>query len=801
MKVRMWPDARTLQNFNNGIAQTVKSYQEHLPKFGVEFVLDEKEADLRVSHAASQDRADVHHSHGLIWTGQDPSLDYTINRDLVRAIKQARQVTVPSSWVAEVFWRDMKFRPHIIPHGINHLEWQHTLPNEGYILWGKNRVTDGIDPSIVGVLAEQFPHLQFVSTFGINGMPANVKVIGQVDHREMKVLIQQAAVMLSTTKETFGIMNLEALASGTPILALNSGSVLSRHGLDGYNYSPYAPIDDLFFGLDYCLKNRSWLSGNAQERAKEFSWEQVSKMVMGVYKEALIPDSATVAVVIPCHNYGHVVKRAIQSALAQTYPISQVIVVDDGSTDNSREMVKSIQDERVIYVYQDNAGVAEARNKGFGLAHTQYVVPLDADDAIEPGFVQLLVEEMKAKPYLGVAYTGIKVVLLDGSIVYPETRPESPWPAPMDFDKQLNRWNQVPTCALVRRSYFERVGGYKSRYCPEGAGVEDGELWLRMGEYGYGLSFVPSQEGARFVHYTGKGHVSGRTAPAIDVDWTAWHPWANGYPHLFASIAQPVQASHPVRAYDEPAVSVIIPVGPGHEKAVQTALDSLEAQTMYGWEAIVVWDSPLTNPDDYLKSYPYARVVKTKDKHGAGVARNLGVKKARAMLIAYLDADDYYSPDYLRKSLIAFSKTGQAVYSDFASKLSHNQQKQYNGTVIKELPSHVIVNDSFSDFDCQRANERPNGERPYVWTGITILLPKIWHVQIGGFDENLETWEDCDYLLRLAWAGHCFHHIQEMLWLYDFSSGKRRDKHVEQTTALMNYLQDKYDEVKGNVQL
>lgn len=87
-----------------------------------------------------------------------------------------------------------------------------------------------------------------------------------------------------------------------------------------------------------------------------------------------------VSVVIPAYNRAKVVGRAIESCLNQTYRDIEVIVVDDGSSDNTKEVVEAIDDERLSYVYQDNAGACAARNHGIEMAKGEYIAFQDSDD-------------------------------------------------------------------------------------------------------------------------------------------------------------------------------------------------------------------------------------------------------------------------------------------------------------------------------------------------------------------------------------------------------------------------------------
>ena len=94
-----------------------------------------------------------------------------------------------------------------------------------------------------------------------------------------------------------------------------------------------------------------------------------------------------VSVIIPCYNYGRYLHKAIESVLAQTYIHYEIIVVDDGSTDNSRDVAKKYG--MVTYIFQSNAGLAAARNKGIENSNGQFIVFLDADDWLCPTALEI----------------------------------------------------------------------------------------------------------------------------------------------------------------------------------------------------------------------------------------------------------------------------------------------------------------------------------------------------------------------------------------------------------------------------
>ena len=158
MKVMMVPHLLDFERgMENGIKRVVEAYFKYLPRFGVELVdpmntaLDRNGFDLIASHAGiTGGDVTVAHLHGIYWTADYPGSgrwQYRVNAKVVESIRNAKEVTVPSAWVAETFQRDMRFSPHVIPHGIDREDWLHDEECQGYILWNKNRAADVCHPA------------------------------------------------------------------------------------------------------------------------------------------------------------------------------------------------------------------------------------------------------------------------------------------------------------------------------------------------------------------------------------------------------------------------------------------------------------------------------------------------------------------------------------------------------------------------------------------------------------------------------------------------------------------------------
>ncbi len=179
-----------------------------------------------------------------------------------------------------------------------------------------------------------------------------------------------------------------------------------------------------------------------------------------------------VSAVIPCYNYGKYLARAIDSILAQTHPVAEILVVDDGSSDNTREVATSFGD-RVRYIFQANAGRAAARNHGIREATGDWIALLDADDWWLPDKIELQAKALEARPDAVVVYTSVRCQYPDGSSTRWEAGdPDRLWPA-LRFGNCITG---SASAALIRRDVLVAEGAFDEslREC------EDWDCWVRL---------------------------------------------------------------------------------------------------------------------------------------------------------------------------------------------------------------------------------------------------------------------------------------------------------------------------------
>jgi glycosyltransferase involved in cell wall biosynthesis len=190
-----------------------------------------------------------------------------------------------------------------------------------------------------------------------------------------------------------------------------------------------------------------------------------------------------VSVIIPTYNHAQFVTQAVDSVLAQTYPNVEVVVVDDGSTDQTRDLLSRYEGQ-INYIYQENKGLSAARNTGILAAHGDYLLFLDADDLVPPNKLELQVPYLESRSDFGLVYSGWQYINEDGTQVLGEARPKKQGQLLKDLLR--GTFFCIPGAALIRRECFERVGLFDEALRAE----EDTDMWVRLARAGYAFGYV-----------------------------------------------------------------------------------------------------------------------------------------------------------------------------------------------------------------------------------------------------------------------------------------------------------------------
>lgn len=190
--------------------------------------------------------------------------------------------------------------------------------------------------------------------------------------------------------------------------------------------------------------------------------------------------SPIVSILMPVYNAEKYLRLAVDSLLAQTYSVFQLVCIDDGSSDSSLAILReySSRDSRVIVHSRANTGIVGALNDGLAICAGQFVLRMDADDVSHPGRLEILLNEMTKNPRCVVLGTSFRVIDPDGDTIRVEL-------AETDVERlraNIVAWAYPTLChpsVLMRKDAIDAVGGYRNTFLHPNIG-EDTDLWERL---------------------------------------------------------------------------------------------------------------------------------------------------------------------------------------------------------------------------------------------------------------------------------------------------------------------------------
>jgi glycosyltransferase involved in cell wall biosynthesis len=178
-------------------------------------------------------------------------------------------------------------------------------------------------------------------------------------------------------------------------------------------------------------------------------------------------ENQTVSVIIPCYNMCEYVLETIESVLLQTYKDFEIIIVNDGSTDATQEILESISNPKIKIIHTINQGLANARNTAISNSSGKYILPLDADDKISKRYLELACAAFQSNPNLNLVY---------GRAEYFGDQKEE-WNLEKFDLKKLLMYNQIYASAVFKREDYNKTKGYDSQMK---FGWEDWEFWISL---------------------------------------------------------------------------------------------------------------------------------------------------------------------------------------------------------------------------------------------------------------------------------------------------------------------------------
>lgn len=189
----------------------------------------------------------------------------------------------------------------------------------------------------------------------------------------------------------------------------------------------------------------------------------------------------TVSAIIPCYNAAATITRAVDSLLQQSVTIDEIIIVNDGSTDGSLEVLRQLEkiNEQLIIIDQENTGVSSARNRAIAVAKGEFLLTLDADDYFEATFVEKALNKFKEDEQYGAVMCGYVRVVGDRKVL--------PYvPGEISLQSCLLN-NGALSCLLFKKKAVIEAGGYDEAMVN---GYEDWDLNIRILKLGYTYGIV-----------------------------------------------------------------------------------------------------------------------------------------------------------------------------------------------------------------------------------------------------------------------------------------------------------------------
>ena len=507
-----------------------------------------------------------------------------------------------------------------------------------------------------------------------------------------------------------------------------------------------------------------------------------------------------VSVIIPVYNCELYIAQAIESVLNQTYTDYEIIVINDGSTDNTYQVLQPYM-KKIRYFSQENKGLSATRNQGIKMAKGKLISLLDADDLFLYYKLQEQVAIFEAEPSIGLVQSGWRVVNEKGEKI----EDVKPWHKSPELDLVTwLKWKATnPSGMMFRKEWLERVNGFNEDL----RRLEDFDIVIRLALAGCQATWFPKVAVCYRQH---RGNMTRNLLAQIEVEekildelfsnpnlpgkiqhlekelrygsliWNCWRLYKTSnfsematylqkslsytsdpptvaictWIELFTKLDS--QEGNQFNAYSfsqlpqwkklisnifnpvVPRVSVIIATY-NNAHYILEAIASIFNQTYRSYEIIVIDDGSTDNTRQVLEPYLDKIRYLYQENKGVSHARNLGLEMARGEFISFLDADDFFLPDKLAKQVAVFDAHPSLGIVHSGWRLVNEK-----GEKISDI-----------EFWHWYGSLELDLETWVVWKPVTIsmMFRKSWIKSVGGFDTRWHHGEDIDLVLRLSVNG------------------------------------------------
>ena len=477
------------------------------------------------------------------------------------------------------------------------------------------------------------------------------------------------------------------------------------------------------------------------------------------------PPEPLVSIIVPCYKQAEYLPEAVESVLAQTYRHWEIIIVNDGSPDETRQVAQEIiaqhPERRIRLVDKPNGGLADARNAGIRASQGEFILPLDADDRIHPEMLAKTVQLLKSQPEISIAYT---------DYVYFGHQNQRLWTTEYNFHTLCNAYNQFTCCALYRRAAWDAVGGYNTNMV---YGYEDWDFWIGCGDRGFVGKRIPE------VLFFYRTKASSMVSNAHKKHQTLFSRIVLNHPHLYTPqivaearglleaeglIARTAPSSGtpkpaPAASSVPPLVSICIPTYNGEEFLAETIACAL-AQT-HGPIEIIVSDDNSSDRTfaiaaEALKQARCPVAIFRHERLGLVGNWNFCVSRARGKYIKFLFQDDLLEPECVA-ALTAVAEQDPAVGLVFSPRRIELREptaginflagaQREGADLHKGWSALAALQNGTALLADPKLFQDPINK---VGEPTTVLLAKAALDRLGGFDESLKQLVDVEMWLRI----------------------------------------------------
>lgn len=452
-------------------------------------------------------------------------------------------------------------------------------------------------------------------------------------------------------------------------------------------------------------------------------------------KTTRVESPIKVSVIIPTLNDAHLISRAIESVLNQTHANIEIIVVDDGSTDNTAEVVGRYP--TVVYHPLDhNYGISCALNEGIRKSTGEFVNWLSADDWYESDCVEMQMREFTENPELEMVYSAYHIVYSDNYHLTTLRNQRSAYhPSPPHdvtslLEKNLKGCHVNACTASIRRKVFDEIGLFDESLRIS----QDWEFFLRI-MCRKRFKLIKEPLATRFEHNNGLTQKVTKQSPFFDEEISKrWN------------IEREIVAEkyrNPKVMINDPLVSIIIPVY-NRENLIDKAIHSVThggKQSYANVEVIVVDDASTDGTrhaiQQFVMSDKRVKYIRRKENGGVAEALNTGIKASKGRYVCWLSSDDYFSDkDKIKKQLQKFKENPdlRLVHSEF--------------NIVWDDPNIASSVHKIPEFKDKHEMADHHLNKEHLVNGSAVMMDRRLFREIGLFNPAYRYCQDRDFFLR-----------------------------------------------------